>query len=116
MTSQGPLEKVEKQIESINCRMRKKVPWVGAGVILACGGIIATLTYTAYSGEQQRQCHDINQNAEQVNELKSSARVFELEFDHVKEKLGDLTAQQKEQFILIMKKLNDIEKNGGKEE
>lgn len=101
-------EDVIDKFEVVSCRLRKKVSWVGAGVIVACLTVVALLTYDAYSGEQKRQREEIAETSNQVQELKTNVRVMQAEFSHVRSKLQDLKETQKEQFDAVMEKLERI--------
>jgi len=113
---EGPMEKLEHRVDDLCKRLRGKVPWVGAGVIVAVGSIIAMLTYTAYSGEQERQCEEIAKNSVALQECKTNAKVVGVQLEHIKDQLKELKTGQKEQFNAIMDKLNEKERTGGVEE
>lgn len=99
--------------EKVDCRLRKKVPWTGAGVIVACLTVVAFLVYNAYSGEQIRQNEGIAENSVQVQELKTNVKVMEVEFSHVRDKLQDLKNAQEAQFREVIKRLDKLNEKGG---
>lgn len=98
--------------EKVDCRLRKKVPWTGAGVIVACFTVVAFLVYNAYSGEQKRQSEGIAENSAQVQELKTNVKVMEVEFGHVRDKLQDLKNAQEAQFREVIEKLDRLNQRG----
>ena len=116
MTNPGPMEKLEIRVDDLCKRLRGKVPWVGAGVIVAVGSIIAMLTYSAYSGEQERQCGEIAKNSVALQECKTNAKVVGVQLEHIKDQLKELKTGQKEQFQAIMDKLEENSKTGGDSE
>lgn len=113
MVETGPLQKLEKKVDCLSRNMRTKVPWVGAGVIVACLTVIALLTYEAYSGEQQRQCDETKENSAQVQELRTNVKVMQTQFTHVRDKLQDLKDAQENQTEAILHKLDQLSKEKG---
>jgi len=105
-------KEVKEKLESLSCRLRKKVPWIGAGVIVACITVVAFLAYNAYSGEQIRQNEGIAENSVQVQELKTNVKVMEVEFSHVRDKLQDLKNAQETQFREVIKRLDKLNEKG----
>ena len=103
---------VKDKLESLSCRLRKKVPWIGAGAVVGCLTVVALLTYNAYSGEQKRQSEGIAENSAQVQELKTNVKVMEVEFGHVRDKLQDLKNAQETQFREVIKKLDKLNEKG----
>jgi len=111
------IKELKTKLHETNCRMRKKVPWIGAGVIVAVLTVIAFLTYEAYSGEQKRQCEEATKNSEAVQELKTTTKVISIQYEDIKDELQELKGEQKSQFKAIMHKLDQHmePKRGGTE-
>jgi len=103
---QSDIKELKTKIHQTNCLLRKKVPWVGAGVIVAVFTVVAFLTYEAYSGEQERQCAETAKNSEAVQELKTTTRVIAVQYEDIKDELQELKETQKDQFNAIMHKLD----------
>lgn len=106
---------VKDKLDVLSCRLRKKVPWVGAGAVVGCLTVVALLTYDAYSGEQKRQSEGIAENSAQVQELKTNVKVMEVEFGHVRDKLQDLKNAQEVQFREVIRKLDKLNNKGDTE-
>jgi len=103
---QSDIKELKKKLHETNCLLRKKVPWVGAGVIVAVLTVVALLTYEAYSGEQKRQCAETTKNSEAVQELKTATKVISIQYEDIKDELQELQGEQKSQFKAIMHKLD----------
>lgn len=91
--------------------INKRVSWKMSGVIASIFTAVAVLVFTAYSGEQDRQCKETEENSAQVQELKTNVKVMQVEFGHVRDKLQDLKHSQKAQTEAILEKLEEIRNN-----
>jgi len=105
---------VRERFEKIQKCLANKVSWAMSGVVVAVFSTIAFLVFSAYSSGQEEQCEDIKENSAQVQELKTSVEVMQVQFSHVKDKLQDLKNAQEEQTEAILEKLDNIHiKEGG---
>jgi len=84
-----------------------------SGVIVGIFTAISLLVYSAYSGEQARQCTEAAKNSTGVQELKINVRVMQTEFSHVRDKLEDLKEAQETQFGEVIRKLDKLNEKGG---
>ena len=107
---------VRTRFDSIQKCLNNKISWAMSGVVVAIFSTIAFLVFGAYSAGQEEQCENIKENSAQVQELRTNVKVMQVEFSHVSNKLQDLKDSQKEQFDAILKKLEQIKREGGEEE
>ena len=107
---------LRRELDSLKRCLSKKVSWTMLGVVVTGIGLLATLVYTAYSGEQHRQCREIDENARIVREVRIDVKVMETEYKHVRKDLKELKTLQKSQFNVILEELKQIKERGGASE
>lgn len=105
---------VRREFTTLRACLARKISWTMLSIILAGIGILSGLVFTAYCRGQDVKEEGIRKNTEQIQELRTSMQVMQVQFKYVTLGLERLHGESQAHFTTIMQELKKIQDENSK--